>query len=151
MPSSRPFLRPSIIFLPIFLKFSKLFLNFSISFCTSGSSLKALSHFFIASAATFALSATQESALAIMLFSNSQSLNLTIISPTEAVTSSTLTSTIPRSLAISFMPNFNAPPVTDEIISITANNPFKVRFSLSAVSSDITNFSERALRPSSKL
>ena len=47
--------------------------------------------------------------------------------------------------------NFKAPPVTDVIRSIAANNPLNVLVSLSIVSSDMTNVSVNALNAATEL
>ena len=96
----------------------------------------------IAVANVFIIGAKKPIAFDKRLCSLSQSLNLTITSPTMAVRSKM---SILNALSTAFRilnTMFNPPPMTILRMSIMANRPLKVRLSLSALFSENTNFSE---------
>ena len=134
IPSLRPFLRPSITFLPISLNLLNPSLIPSIAFWTIGNSRKASIHSFTTFIAAGILSIILSNTLTILLFSNNQSLNLTIASPMFPVRSSTFVSNAPKILESILNAIFSPPPATVLIISIMAKRPLNVLFKSSAVS-----------------
>ena len=127
----------------VFLILSKVntFLNFFIVFWTAGNFENSLNHFEIALATLTITSTVLLNTLAIRLFSCNQSLNLTIASPTDAVTSSIVKSKAPSTLERILKATLSAPPTIVLTISSTASIPLKVRLSFSpfALSSPVSS------------
>ena len=113
-------------------KASRIEFNASINFLTAGVSLNALNHSLIFLTAFGIFDITQSKAFAIELFSTSQSLNLTSISPIEAVTSKMLRSNCSSIEETILKAILSPPPAIVFIMSRTANKPLNVFVSCSA-------------------
>ena len=142
LPSSKPFFSPAIKFFPISGISVKVFLNFLIDFCTSGSLTNELNKSFIYFIAFLILDITLSKLLFIRLLLNIQSLSFTIASPIDAVALKISISIFPNNLSTILNAILNGPPITVVSKSNKANTPLKVLFNLSAVSLLIFNFKE---------